>query len=175
MEGGDRDGQLPVDVLEVFGGRVVVGHPDEAVGGEADLIAEGGMGPALGNVVADLPAELGQEPALAGEELGAAPRAEPGDDVRRREGLQPAQGRDPVRRVAAGQRGARAVNDQGAGEEHSPARQVDGRAGRGRNLIEREEVDWNCGVADRGAVRQGAQGRGLGGAGGREQPGTGRG
>ena len=122
------------------------------------------MRPALGDVEADLPAELGQESALAGEELGAAPRAEPGDHPRRLEGLQPAQGRDPFRRVAAGQRGTRAVHDQRAGEEHRLARQVDGRAGRGRDLVERQEVDGDRGIADRGAVREGVQDRGIDGA-----------
>ena len=103
-ERGEGDGQLPVDVLDIVGGRVAIGRPGEAVGGQADLVAEVVMWSALADVVADLPAELGQESALAGEQLGAAPRAEPGDDACRRECLQPAQGRDPIRRVAAGQR-----------------------------------------------------------------------
>ena len=128
------------------------------------------MRPALANVVADLPAQLGQKPSLAGEQLGAAPRAKAGDDPRRREGLQPVQGRDPLRRVAAGQRGARAVHDQRAGEEHSLTRHGDGRAGRGRNLVERQEVDGDRGIADRGAVRQGVQARGIDGTRGRKQP-----
>ena len=164
VERGDRDGQLPVDVLDVLGGRVVVGHPDEAVGGEADLVAKAGAGPALGDVVADLPAELGQEPALAGEELGAAPRAEAGDDVRRREGLQPAQGRDPQLRVAAGEAVRGPWTTSGPAKSTEPARQDDGRAGRGRDLIERQEVDRDRGsrrsACDR-AGRELSRGRGY--------------
>ncbi len=164
-------------MFDVVSGRGVVGHPDQIVGGDADLIAKVGMGMALGNVVADLLAKLGQEPALAGEELGAAPRAEPGYDARRREGLKPAQGRDPEPPWSntAGQRGARAVNHQRAGEEHSLARHVDGRAGRDCNLIEWQEVDRDRGVADRGAVGQGTQHREIGGTRGREEPGAGLG
>ena len=174
VERGDRDGQLPVDVLDVLGGRGVVGHPGEAVGGEADLVAEAGVRPALGDVVADLPAELGQEPALAGEQLGAAPRAEPGDDPRRRERLQPAQGRDPLLRVAAGQRGARAVHDQRAGEEHRP-----GPAGR-RPRPPGPRPDRAAGsrpatAASPIGVRSARACRidGVDGTGGREQPGRG--
>ena len=86
VERGDRDGQLAVDVLDVLGGRGVVGHPDEAVGGEPDLVAEVGERPALGDVVADLPAELGQEPALAGER----PRGRPTSRTRGRRAPAPA-------------------------------------------------------------------------------------
>ena len=80
VERGDRDGQLAVDVTRGPRRSGVVGHPGEAVGGESDLIAAGRrVGP--GDVVADLPAKLGQEPALAGEELGPAPGAKPGHDT----------------------------------------------------------------------------------------------
>src|SRR5262249_62134471 len=111
---------LLVDMLDVSGDRVVVGHPDQTVGGEADLVSELGAGTALGDVVADLPAELGQEPALAGEELGTAPRAEPPDGPPRRQGLHPAQGRDPLSWVAARQRGAGTMKNQGARARHGP-------------------------------------------------------
>ncbi len=66
VERGDRDRQLAVNVVEVLGRWIVVRHPDEAVGGEVNLIVQAGTGPALGNVVADLTAELGQGTA-AGE------------------------------------------------------------------------------------------------------------
>ena len=124
---------------------------------------------------ADLPAQLVQKPSLAGEQLGAAPRAKPGDHPRRLEGLQPSQGRGPLRRVAAGQRGTRAVNDQRAGEEHGLIRQGDGRAGRGRNLVEWQEIDRDRGIADRGAVREGVQARRIDGGRRRKQPDAGLG
>ena len=87
-ERGERDGQLPVDMLDVFRRRVVVGHRDEIGDGDANLVEQAGERPALGDVVADLPAELGQEPALAGDQAGPAPRARPRDDMLRPERLE---------------------------------------------------------------------------------------
>ena len=118
------------------------------------------MGPALGNVVADLAAELGQEPPLASEELGAAPRAEPGDDARGRQGLQPAQGRDPERRIAAGQR-RRAGRGRPAGRRRARPGPAGGRPRRPGPRHDRAAGSrpgpWR---ADRRAVGQGTQGAG---------------
>ena len=53
------------------------------------------------------------------------------------------------------------MHDQRTGEKHRLARNPDGRAGRGRNLVERQEVDRDRGIADRSAVGQGMQIRGI--------------
>jgi hypothetical protein len=91
LERGDRDGQFAVDVFKIVGGRGIVGHPDEAVGGEPDLVAKVGEGSTLSDVITDLATEFSQEPSLTGEELGTTPGAKSGDDSRRCKRLQPAQ------------------------------------------------------------------------------------
>ena len=48
------------------------------------------------------------------------------------------------------------MNDQRTGEEHALTRYVDGRAGRGRNLVERQEVDGDRGITDRRPDRRSA-------------------
>ena len=53
------------------------------------------------------------------------------------------------------------MHDQRTGEEHGLARNPDGRARRRRNLVERQEVDRDRGIADRSAVGQGMQIRGI--------------
>ena len=55
------------------------------------------------------------------------------------------------------------MNDHRAGEEHTLTRQVDDRAGLGRNLVERQKVDWDRGITDRSAIRQSVQARRIDG------------
>ena len=60
-------------MIDILGDRMAVGRPGEAVGGQADLVAESVMWPTLADMVANLPAEFRQESSLAGKQLGAAP------------------------------------------------------------------------------------------------------
>ena len=46
-KGGHRDGHLTVHMLDVLRGRIVIRHPDQVIGGNANLFQEIGAGPAL--------------------------------------------------------------------------------------------------------------------------------
>src|SRR5438309_4796232 len=130
-----------VHVLDVLGGRVVIRHPDQVLRGNANLLQEISVGPALANLVPDLTSQLCQEPPLAHDPLWAAPRAEAGNDVLEPKELQPAQRGGPGRRVAPGQPVARAVDNQWPGEKHVATRKVNDRTGSAGGCIEWEKLN----------------------------------